>query len=157
MLWLLVSYCEAWALLRQTLLGFRINLFLSQARCLWKELGVHTCENAVKVIEIKWLNCGKVASAMFWCLSVIVSERNEVHSVHCVFSKCEIRVSVLFFFFLFVWVLLQKESDDIVVDDGTFLSRCLIVALFCRHWGPECHREPLVPVGFSCVGEAQFW
>ena len=58
--------------------------------------------------------------------------------------------------FSFVCVLLQEESVVIVVDGGIFPSRCLTVDLPCSIEGPECHREPLVPVGFSCVGAAQF-
>ena len=53
-------------------------------------------------------------------------------------------------------MLFQEKSVVIVVDGGTFLSICLTVALPVGVEGPECHREPLVPVGFSCVGAAQF-
>ena len=67
-------------------------------------------------------------------------------SVCCVFSECENRCP-----FSFYCVLFQEGSVIvIVVNSGIFLSRCLTVALPVGIEGPECHREPLIPVGFGC-------
>ena len=56
-----------------------------------------------------------------------MSEGEEVRSVYCVFSGCESRMSIQFYL-----CIVSKENVVIVVDDGTFLSRCLVVALPCR-------------------------
>ena len=57
-----------------------------------------------------------------------MSEREEVQ--FCAVCFVDVRTGHLF---IFVCVLFQEENIDvIVVGDGIFLSRCLIVALPCR-------------------------
>ena len=48
--------------------------------------------------------------------------------MRCVFSECENRMSIQF-----CLSVVSKESVVIDVDGGIFLSRCLTVALPCRH------------------------
>ena len=50
--------------------------------------------------------------------------------VLCTVCLVNVRTECLF---SFVCVLFQEESVAIFVNGGTFLSRCLVVALPCRH------------------------
>ena len=83
-------------------------------------------------------NCCEVGRLSDWVvarlpLTCLTSQSScerwrEVHSVHCVFSECENRMSVHFC----LCVVSRGECCDvIVVDGGIFLSRCLIVASPC--------------------------
>ena len=58
--------------------------------------------------------------------------------------------------FSFVCVLFQEECVVSVVDYGSFLEDACLWLYLVGIEGPECHREPLVPVSFSCAGAAQF-
>ena len=68
-----------------------------------------------------------------------MSEGEEVHSVN--------KMSVQF-----VCVLFQEGECCYCLDDGgTLLNRCWLWLYQLGIEGPERHREPLIPVGFSCV------
>ena len=100
---------------------FRVSLFFSQVGWLWEKM----CRIAVKAGRLSgWV----VVRLPLTCL---ISQCCCEWWEKCILCPVDVRTECPF---SFVYVLLQEESVVTVVDGGIFLSRCLAVALPCRHW-----------------------
>ena len=66
-------------------------------------------------------------------------------SVHCVFSECENRMSIQF-----CLCVVSRGECCYCCGWHLFLVDAWLWLYLVGIEGPECHREPLVPVGFGC-------
>ena len=139
-LWLLVSCCEAWDLLSCSVSEtWRVRFCLKLS--VWEKSWVHEWN----CCECDWVS-GWVMVRLpmicwcYWCCDVsVLSEKCAL----CVFSGEPVQCCIPKGECSFGWWHLS-----FLVDAWLWLHLVGVK-------GPEGHREPLVPIGLSCVGAAQ--